>query len=150
MIHIGEPAFYTAVAERLRHCDLIVAEGVGRPAAPERRTRSQAGVAKVAVPALTLSYQLPAWFARSGLVEQNIDYRALGVPVRYPDMTDEQFIAGWRKVPSWQRALAVAMGPMVGLERLVFGSRRALARGMELTELDWHGVRSAEWLCSRL
>ncbi|MEV7228195.1 hypothetical protein AB0M79_14395 [Polymorphospora sp. NPDC051019] len=29
MVHIGEPAFYTAVADRLRRCDLILAESVG-------------------------------------------------------------------------------------------------------------------------
>ncbi|MFB6395721.1 hypothetical protein [Polymorphospora lycopeni] len=26
MVHIGEPAFYTAVADRLRRCDLILAK----------------------------------------------------------------------------------------------------------------------------
>lgn len=138
MAHIGEPAFYEAVADRLRHCDLIVAEGVGGVATPEgRRKSSRGGVTKAVVSALTLSYQLPAWFARTGLVEQNISYRSLGVPVRYPDMTDEQFMAGWRKVPMWQRALAVGMGPLIGLERLAFGSRRAIARDMALTDLDW-------------
>jgi hypothetical protein len=28
MVHVGEPAFYAAVTERLRGCDLIVTEGV--------------------------------------------------------------------------------------------------------------------------
>jgi hypothetical protein len=139
MVHIGEPAFYTAVAERLRRCDLILAEGVGRTATSDESglARSAAGRSAV-VSALTASYRLPAWFERSGLVEQNIRYDTLGVPVRYPDMTDEQFAAGWRAVPVWQRALAVAASPLVGLDRLVFGSRRALARGMELTDMDWH------------
>jgi hypothetical protein len=137
MVHIGEPAFYAAVVERLRRCDLIVAEGVGRPAKPQRAARPRFGAAKAAVSALTAGYRLPALFARDGLVEQDIDYRALGVPVRYPDMTAEQFLAGWQKVPVWQKALAVTMGPLIGLERLAFGSRRALARDLELTDLDW-------------
>jgi hypothetical protein len=126
-VHIGEPAFYAAVTERLRRCDLVVAEGVGRPTG-----RS------AAVSALTFSYQIPAWFERSGLVEQDIPYDTLGVPVRCPDMTGEQFSAGWRAVPLWQRALVVVASPLVGLEQLVFGSREALARHLELTDGDWY------------
>ncbi|WP_334621342.1 hypothetical protein [Micromonospora sp. CPCC 206061] len=87
--------------------------------------------------ALTLSYQLPAWVERSGLVEQNIRYDALGVPVRYPDMTAEQFATGWRAVPVWQRALAVGISPLIGLQRLLSGSRRALAQNMSVDDLDW-------------
>lgn len=139
MVHIGEPAFYAAVADRLRRCDLVVAEGVGRPAtAPASGTPGVRAGRSAAVAALTASYRLPAWFERSGLVEQNIPYDALGVPVRYPDMTDEQFAAGWRAVPWWQRAATVVAAPMVGLDRLAFGSRRALARDMEQSDLDWH------------
>ncbi|NMO53978.1 hypothetical protein HH310_22700 [Actinoplanes sp. TBRC 11911] len=123
MVHVGEPAFYAAVTERLRRCDLIVAEGVGGNAA---------------VSALTAAYRLPAHFERSGLVEQNIRYASLGKPVRYPDMTGEQFSAGWRAVPFWQRAAAAVASPLVGLEQLAFGSRRMLARGMELTDVDWY------------
>ena len=138
MVHIGEPAFYAAVAERLRRCDLVVAEGVGGVATGNGRVRSRPRTpGAAAVSALTVSYQLPAWFERSGLVEQNIRYDALGVPVRYPDMTDEQFSAAWRAVPLWQRALVVTAAPMVGLHRLAFGSRRALARDMKLDDLDW-------------
>src|SRR2546423_13519279 len=78
MVHIGEPAFYAAVADRLRRCDLIVAEGVGGPATAETSGRpgSTAG-ALAALAALTASYQLPAWFQCSGLVGQNIPYADL-------------------------------------------------------------------------
>lgn len=139
MVHIGEPAFYAAVADRLRRCDLVVAEGVGGMEMPGGRVGSRATTAgSAAVSALTFSYRLPAWFRRSGLVKQYIPYHSLGVPVVHPDMTDEQFTAGWREVPGWQRALAVAASPLIGLERLLFGSRRALARHLELTDLDWH------------
>ncbi len=138
MVHIGEPAFYAEVTRRLRRCDLIVAEGVGGVATADGRVRAaprSAGAS--AVSALTISYQLPAWLQRSGLVEQNIRYDTLGVPVRYPDMTDAQFAAAWHAVPLWQRALAVGAGPLVGLHRLAFGSRRALARHMATDDLDW-------------
>jgi hypothetical protein len=139
MVHIGEPAFYAAVADRLRGCDLLVAEGVGRPATADTSSpASSKGSRSAAVAALTASYQLPAWFERSGLVEQHIPYDALGVPVRYPDMTDQQFAAGWQAVPWWQRALTVVASPLVGLDRLAFGSRQALARDMELSDTDWH------------
>lgn len=137
MVHIGEPAFYAAVAERLRRCDLVVAEGVGGVATPDGRARSRSDPGSAAVSALAVSYQLPAWFKRSGLVEQNIRYDTLGVPVRYPDMTAEQFAAGWRAVPRWQRAAAVGISPLVGLQRLMFGSRRTLARDMSVDDLDW-------------
>ncbi|MEV0606228.1 hypothetical protein AB0I61_07670 [Polymorphospora rubra] len=140
MVHIGEPAFYTAVADRLRRCDLILAEGVGGESASSDASgrRRRAARRSVAISALTASYRLPARFKRSGLVEQDIRYEKLGVPVRYPDMTDAQFAAGWRRVPLWQRALTLVAAPLVGLERLAFGSRRALARHLELTDADWH------------
>jgi hypothetical protein len=138
MVHVGEPAFYAAVADRLRRCDLIVAEGVGRPAADASGGAASAVGRSAALAALTASYQLPARFERSGLVEQNIPYETLGVPVRYPDMTDEQFAAGWHAVPWWQRALTMVASPLIGLDRLAFGSRRALARDMELSDTDWH------------
>jgi hypothetical protein len=137
MVHIGEPAFYAAVAQRLRHCDLVLAEGVGRPPPGDGGSASGTRTGSAAVSALTASYRLPAWFARSGLVEQHIDYASLGVPVHCPDMTSDQFGAGWRRVPRWQRALAVTAAPLVGLHRLAAGSRRELARHLNLDDGDW-------------
>ena len=140
MVHIGEPAFYAAVAERLRRCDLVVAEGVGRTDAPGESgaPRRRAGTAAAVVSTLTASYRLPARFERSGLVRQDIRWEALGVPVCYPDMTGAQFAACWRLVPPWQRGLAMVVAPLIGVERLIRGSRRALARHLELTDAGWH------------
>jgi hypothetical protein len=138
MVHIGEPSFYTAVSERLRRCNLIVAESMGGPGMPGTAGSPHRTIRRpAAVSALTASYRLPARFERAGLVKQNIRYDTLGVPVRYPDMTAEQFTAGWRAVPLWQRTLASLASPLIGLHRLAFGSRRALARDMELTDGDW-------------
>jgi hypothetical protein len=53
-------------------------------------------------------------------------------------MTEEEFTAGWREVPPWQRALAMAAGPLIGLDRLAFGSRRSLAAGLALDDTDAH------------
>ncbi|WP_127503556.1 hypothetical protein [Actinoplanes solisilvae] len=130
MVHMAEPDFYQAVAERLRLCDLIVAEGVG---GPDRTSKRPAGIT-----AITSSYRLPARFRRDGLVEQEISYRALGVPVVRPDMTGEQFTEGWRAVPWQQRAFALVGAPLAGLERLAFGSRRAMSRHLELDDTDFH------------
>ena len=138
MVHLGEPAFYTAVTDRLRRCDLVVAEGVGGRATPDGRAPSTSpSAASVGASALTASYRLPGRFGRTGLVEQDIPYRTLGVPVVYPDMTDEQFTAGWKAVPAWQRVLAVGLGPLAGLEQALFGSRRELARQLNLDDVDW-------------
>ena len=52
-------------------------------------------------------------------------------------MTGEQFDEGWRAVPAWERALTLAVAPVVALDGLVFGSRRMLARELEDTDLDW-------------
>ncbi|MBO0868170.1 MAG: hypothetical protein J2P15_06355 [Micromonosporaceae bacterium] len=141
MIHIAEPAFYAAVRRQLRRCDLIVAEGVGGTRTGDHKVASQRpSSGRVVGSALTSSYELPARFQRSGLVQQDIDYEALGVPVRCPDMTDEEFTGGWNEVPLWQRAVLVAAAPLVGLHRLAFGSRRALAREMNLDDADWEGT----------
>ena len=74
--------------------------------------------------------------------------------MRYPDMTGEQFAAGWQAVPWWQRGLVMVAAPLVGLDRLAFGSRRALARGMELSDTDWRdefvGVESMDELMGLL
>ncbi|HEY0534994.1 MAG TPA: hypothetical protein VGD29_25710 [Actinoplanes sp.] len=62
-----------------------------------------------ALSALTASYRLAARFDRLGLVEQDIDYDALGIPVLCPDLTDEEFAAGRGELPPWQRALMPAV-----------------------------------------
>jgi hypothetical protein len=149
MVHIGDPSFYAAVTSRLRRTDLIVTEGVGGPSEPDAGdpTLHWPGLEMDDLPAprprwgalsaLTSSYRLAARFDRLGLVEQDIDYDALDVPVLCPDMTEEEFAAGWRELPAWQRALMLAAGPLVGLDRLAFGSRRSLAAQLALD--DSHG-----------
>lgn len=143
MIHIGDASFYADVTSRLRRTDLIVAEGVGGPEepppvdptlhwpgleledlSPPKPRWSAAGLA------LTASYRLAARFDRLGLVEQDIDYDALGVPVLCPDMNDKEFAAAWRQLPAWQRTLMMLTSPLAGLQRLALGDRRQFARGL--------------------
>jgi hypothetical protein len=137
MVHIAEPRFYRAVAERLRGHDLIVAEGIAHDLADGSAQVGPATAALAGLAALTATYQLPAWVGRAGLVEQDIDFDRLGVPVVYPDLTSKQFAAGWQGVPAWQRALAVTMAPLEALDSALFGSRRALARNLEETDERW-------------
>jgi hypothetical protein len=153
MVHIAEPQFYAAVAQRLRRTDLIVAEGVGRPEDPspvdptlhwpgleleDLPPERPRGPGWGAMSAMAAGYRLAARFDRLGLVEQDIDYESSGAPVLYPDLTEKEFVAGWRQVPAWQRALVLVAGPLVGLDRAAFGSRRSLAAELELNDTDVH------------
>ncbi len=71
MIHVGRSDFYAAVADRLRRCHLIVAEGYDGP--------SSTGLA------YSIALCLTRQRARGRLVHQDIDYAALGVPVIWPE-----------------------------------------------------------------
>jgi hypothetical protein len=161
MVHTAEPGFYDAVAERLRRTDLVVAEGIGAPepepvADLDLETASlnwpgleideealRARRTSLAASAITASYRIPARFGNLGLVQDSIDYDDLGVPVLYPDMTDDDFAAGFRTLPAWQRALIVTALPLFGLHQAAFGSRRALARHLSLDDTDWHERQAA-------
>lgn len=113
MIHAAKPAFYAAVTNRLRRVDIVVAEGVGGGAG--RRKRS------ALASALTLSYTVLRFNRRAKLVEQNIDYAALGVPVVRPDVSAEEFAAGWQRVPLAHRLLMWCALPLVVVARLFGG-----------------------------
>jgi hypothetical protein len=125
MIHVARPAFYAAVATRLRRADVVVVEGVGGG----RRERS------VLVGALTLSYTVLRFNRRAGLVVQDIDYAALGVPVVRPDVSHEEFGAGWRRVPVAQRLMMWCVLPVVVVARLFGGSRMIWSRSVEQNDL---------------
>ena len=89
-----KPAFYAAVTARLRRADVVVAEGVGG----DRRN-------SVLVGALTLSYTVLRFNRRAKLVRQDVDYAAPGVPVMRPDVSIEEFAAGWQRVPLAHRLM---------------------------------------------
>ncbi|RKE23026.1 hypothetical protein [Streptomyces sp. TLI_171] len=121
MVHLGEPQFYAKVQARLRTAGLVVVEGVD--------------TARTGARALTSSYQLAA-SRRLGLVEQRLDYRALGVPVLRPDLDAAQVAAGWRRVPRVLRLALIVFSPLYGLWLRFFGSRRALARNLAVDDLS--------------
>jgi hypothetical protein len=127
MMHIGQPEYYQEIARRLGQADLIVAEGVGRDDAPaETKAAAPAqALARLSSPMywLTSSYRTMAEDQNLGLVEQNLDYDAIGVPVVCPDFTAEQFDEQWRTIPVWQRGAMLAVAaPVLAAQRL-FGSR---------------------------
>jgi hypothetical protein len=121
MVHIADPLFYRQVSERLSKADLIVVEGVGR---------STIGWA------LTMTYRVVPHRRNSKLVEDNIRYRSLGVPLIRPDSTGTEFRVAWATVPWWQRAIVWCVIPGIVLTRLFGGSRRMLQQYMELAMDD--------------
>ncbi|WP_433832917.1 hypothetical protein ACQP2E_17400 [Actinoplanes sp. CA-015351] len=125
MIHMAKPTFYAAVFTRLKRADLVVVEGVGGG----RRKHS------VLVSALTLSYRVLRFNRQAKLVEQDIDYRALGVPVVRPDVSLEDFTAGWRRVPLSHRLMMWCVLPFVVVTRLFGGTRMIWSRSAELNDL---------------
>jgi hypothetical protein len=105
MIHVGRPEFYQDVTRRLGSVDLIVAEGVGAGTTSDR---------------LTSTYRTAVEDGQLGLVVQEIDYRALGVPVLNPDFSGQQVEERWATIPGWQRGLLRAgIGSMVTAQRLL-------------------------------
>jgi hypothetical protein len=125
MLHMANPAFYAAVTARLKRADVVVVEGVG--GGPRKRS--------VLLGALTLSYTVLRFNRRAGLVKQNIDYAALGVPVVCPDVSVAEFADGWRRVPLAHRLVMWCVLPFVVLARLFGGSRMIWSRSMELNDL---------------
>lgn len=125
MIHMAEPSFYAAVTARLKRADVVVAEGVGGG----RKRRS------LLSSALMLSYTVLRFNRRMNLVEQNIDYAALDVELIRPDISLEEFEAGWRKVPLTDRLMMWCLLPVVIVVRLLGGTRTIWPQSLEQNDL---------------
>jgi tetratricopeptide (TPR) repeat protein len=111
MLHMGQSGFYAEVAARLGRAQVVVAEGTGR-----------GGVASSALmTALARSHRAPR---RGGLVEQDIDYDALGVPVLRPDLDHD----GGARAPLRRRIGASGLRPLITVGRLVGGTRALWSR----------------------
>jgi hypothetical protein len=104
MIHIADPEFYADITRRLSLADVIVAEGVGE---------------SMTTFGLTSAYRMLADQEALGVVEQDIDYEAFGVPVIRPDFSGEQFDSRWRTISLWQRGVAWAsVGSLIAAQRM--------------------------------
>jgi hypothetical protein len=121
MFHVASPQFYADVSERLRRCDLLVVEGVSG--------RSVLGWA------ITSTYRLIPANKRAGLVQDNIQYGSLGVPLIYPDVTAAEFGQSWRRLPLRIRLLMWLVMPIVAVLQLGGGRRRLLGPKVELDDL---------------
>jgi hypothetical protein len=133
MFHLGTADYYEEVTRRLQSCQLVVAEGVfGR---------------STAITALTAAYRIPSRSMRLGLTTQQIDLSSLDVPIINPDVTGEQFDAGWRRLPIFFRLAVLALVPILGIWMALVGTRAALARYLEVDDLPTpgggHGVDGA-------
>jgi hypothetical protein len=91
MAHVAEAAFYKHVTARVRRCDLAVVEGIVG--------KSHHAKAVVSV------YDLIDRFDHLGLVVDNIDLRALSIPLVRPDMTGAAFDRNWKRAPIRHRLL---------------------------------------------
>jgi hypothetical protein len=123
MLHMAKPSFYAAVTRRLAAADVVVVEGVGH------------GRSSVLLQALTSSYRVMRFNRRADVVEQRIDYAALGVPVIRPDVSREEFAAGWKRIPLRDRLLLWSVLPAVLLVRLFGGTRQIWSHSLELNDL---------------
>ncbi len=121
MLHVAEPQFYREVERRLRACDLVVAEGI--------LGKSQVGEI------IMLTYRVKPANEESGLVVDDIPYRALGVPLITPDMTGEEFEQSWRELRRSFRWTVMAVAPIVAIGEYFNGRRSLLSPDIEVNDL---------------
>jgi hypothetical protein len=122
MLHVASPRFYKEVRRRLGDCAVIVVEGVTGPSA--------------IVSALTLTYRVIPANRRSGLIEDDIDFAALGVEVIRPDVSGEEFSRSWRTLPLRLRVLMWCVLPFIVVVQLVGGRKRLLAPDVAINDDD--------------
>lgn len=131
MLHVATPEFYREVERRLREFDLLVVEGI-------------AGDSAVG-DALMATYKVIPANDESGLVEDDIPYGDLGVPIVTPDVTAGEFDEGFRELPSKTRLMTWAAIPVVTVGQY-FAGRRAMLN-LEVNDLPTAAeeLRSEDW-----
>jgi hypothetical protein len=123
MLHIGGAGFYREVTRRLRDCDLIVAEG-----APDT----------VATRALTMSYRFAHRNKRLNVEtqdEQSLNLLKLQKRIIVPDISTEDFKAGWQRIPLHIRVAVMIGAPLYGLWLAAFGKRRWIGKYATMDDL---------------
>jgi hypothetical protein len=119
MVHVATPEFYREVERRLRDCDLLVVEGIAGDS--------------VVGGALMATYAVIPANEESGLVEDDIPYGDLGVPIVTPDVTGEEFDEGFGELPWKTRLLTWATIPAVAVGQFFAGRRTIL--NLEVNDL---------------
>jgi hypothetical protein len=122
MVHVAQPAFYDAVASRLRGVDLIVAEGI-KSDSPSTE------------PIMRMYRQFSRGRGRE-IVVQDIDYERLGPPVLYPDLTGEELDERLRgQLPLTERLLMRAAPPIMGWAVRLLGPQALMNHYLGLEDL---------------
>ena len=124
MVHVAQAAFYAEVTRRLRAANVVVREGIK----PGRRPSILSG-------ALTMTYRITRFNPRLKLVTQKIPYATLRAEIVEPDVTDDEFRAGWRGIRLGWRILLYAAVPVVMLARLLGGTRSMWDKTTEVGDL---------------
>ncbi|TCO32451.1 hypothetical protein EV652_10457 [Kribbella steppae] len=119
MLHVAAPEFYREVERQLRECDLLVVEGIIGDSAVGG--------------ALTTTYKVIPANDDSGLVEDDIPYDDLGVPIVTPDLTGDEFDEGFGKLPWKTKLFTWAAVPVVSVGQF-FAGRRAILN-LEVNDL---------------
>lgn len=101
-IHVGHPDYYWSIWQRLRASQAVIAEQYDGP--------SSTGLAYAN--AMRLARQR----ASRDLVHQDIDYRALGVPVIFPDAVHGLVLGPDRELPPGERIGAAVLTPFLAWE----------------------------------
>ncbi|MFI5708612.1 hypothetical protein [Kribbella sp. NPDC051620] len=148
MLHVAMPSFYQEVTERLRRCDLLVVEGIVPDSHDAEGDESHgdgqqagegsgvgSGVGSWALSALTATYRATAANRDSGLVEDDIAYGDLGVPVITPDLTERELGEGVRALPLKTRVLVWGATPLAAVGNYFNGRQRLLSRDIEVNDL---------------
>lgn len=119
MVHIGEPAFYDAVADRAVGCDYILIEGVRH-----KLVRVASGM-----------YDRVAASPRMRLTVQRVMAPALR-PIKDRivsiDMPPERFEMLWQRQPLWTRLFLPSLFRLVFWHFSKFGTRKQMAQRMAM------------------
>ncbi len=121
MVHIGEPAFFQRVfADAFSH-EIVLVEGLRSPVT-RAITRSYRWLAKSTTLNLITQPRYPAQDQSTGKIV-------------HADLSGEEFMAIWRKVPLWQRGATHVGSALVGAVGRWYGTRAMLAANLGLNDL---------------
>lgn len=121
MIHIGSKEFYDEVSQRLKECDLILAEGV------DSRKASL----------LTRSYRVVKKIRRMDLVTQQegMKISSLREKIMNADMGGRAFDEHWSSLPVALKAQIIFLMPVYVVYLFLFGTRETIAENVALEDL---------------
>jgi hypothetical protein len=118
MVHVGEAEFYRTAYDDAATHDVVLIEGVKSPIT----TR------------VTRSYR---WIVNSRRLNLSLQpgYRTRGAEkVILADLSHEEFVIAWRRVPLWMRLFIYVGAPLMGLRLLIHGTREGLAKDLGLDD----------------